>query len=247
MKVTVLTSDTHNWLLKGFFHQWEKYGKSPAVDYLHDPLALEVAGFTDPGFLPKGVPFFSIGKFTDYPVQKWSDGLIRYLNTITDDLVILLLEDYWLIRQANRGLIYTAAGYMIDHPEVIRFDLSSDRMFNKEARYVGSIGLMDICEVKADYSISFQAAIWRRDLLLQVLKPGETPWEAELNGSRRLNQLPYRVVGSYQWPINYLIACNKGKLDREGGWMFPSRTLKTEDWKELDVMGALKEPKRWTA
>jgi hypothetical protein len=34
-----------------------------------------------------------------------------------------------------------------------------------------------------------------------------------------------------------MIVVNKGKFDREGQWMWPARTLKAADWKELDELG----------
>jgi hypothetical protein len=232
MKTVVFTSDHHQWLLKGFLHQWEKYkGKG------NEPLDLEVAGFTRPSFLSPDVPFFSIGAFSDYPIQRWSDGVIKYLQSITDELVLILLEDYWLMRTINRAALDTAKALMLDHPHVVRFDVAADRMFAKNARYIGNMGTLDICSAKGAYSLSFQASIWRREMLLEVMQPGETPWQAEISGSGRLNEKPFGVVGTYQWPICYLIAVNKGKLDRTGSWMFPARTLSAMDWKELDNLG----------
>jgi hypothetical protein len=149
-----------------------------------------------------------------------------------------------MIRPINRQALFTAEAYMMDHPNVIRFDVASDRIFNRGCGYLESYGSIDICNGKGEYSLSFQASIFRRDLLLEVLRPGETPWQSELDGSYRLNQLPYDVVGSYQWPMNYAIVMNKGKLDTHGQWMYPPRTLKTEDWKTLVELGYL-QPEKW--
>ena len=226
MKTVVLTSDSHNWLLKGFFHQWKKYNGG----------SVEVAGFTQPE-LPKGVNFHSIGDMKDYPVDKWSNALIKYLNEIQDDLVLILLEDYWLIRPVNFDAIEEAAELMESYRDVIRFDLTTDRSGSKIAEYAGAFRKLDLCRAKGEYSLSFQASIYRKDLLLEVLRPDENPWQTELNGSARLNALPYDVLGSYQWPLNYMIVMNKGKFDREGLWMYPSRTLTQADWKELDDLG----------
>lgn len=227
MKIVVLTSDKHTWLLHGFFHQWSKYANRYA------PMEIEVAGFTKIHFLPKYASFYSIGKFEDYPVQKWSDGLIRYLHSIPDELVLVLLEDYWMMRPINWRAVSVAYSYAMDHKDIIRFDVAADRAFSRQNRYVETWGILDVCEAKGEYSLSFQASLFRKDLLLEVLEPGETPWETELHGSQRLNQLPYRVVGSYQWPLMYSIVMNKGQFDMEGNWMYPPRTLCLEDWTDL--------------
>jgi len=233
MKTVVFTSDTHNWLLRGFFHQWAKYGNE---------LTVEVAGFTNPGFLPDYATFYSIGKFEDYPVEKWSNSIIEYLNKIDDDLFLFLLEDYWLIRPINMDALHTAERFMTNHPEVGRFDVAADRVFNRSSRYIGSMDLIDICEAKGEYSLSFQASIYRRTALLEVMRFNESPWQSELKGSYRLNSLHYKVVGTYQWPINYMIVMNKGKFDPSGSWMYPSRTLRVEDWASLKQAGCLEMP-----
>jgi hypothetical protein len=235
MRTVVFTSDNHSWLLKGFFHQWKKYGGGRDV---------EVAGFTPPSFLPENVKFTSIGRFEDYPVEKWSDAVIKYLQSIPDEYVLILLEDYWLMRPVNWEAIDTAFEYSMAQPvewhdAVIRLDVAADRMFSKDAHYLLPWGNVDICKAKGDYSLSFQASIFNRKLLLEVMRPGETPWQSELKGSWRLNQLPYRVIGTYQWPMNYMISVCKGKLDTKGEWMYPARTLLTEDWRELEARGFL--------
>jgi len=237
MRTVVFTSDSHNWLLKGFFHQWKKYAQCDFLD-------VEVAGFTKPEGLPDDVAFYSLGKFTDYPVNKWSDGVIKYLESVQDELVLVMLEDYWLMRPILREVVAAAEMYMRSHSQMVRFDLAADRMFSKDARYAGSYGPFDMCVCKGSYSLSFQASIYRRDALLSLLRPGETPWQAELSGSARLNKtyLGDVVVGTYQWPINYMIAVNKGKLDRTGAWMYPARTLSQSDWDELDKLGYTIEP-----
>lgn len=233
MKTVVLTSDHHNWLLRGFFHQWRKY----AAGYPE----IEVAGFTPPDNLPQDVGFHSIGKFEDYPVNKWSDAVIKYLNTISDDLVLILLEDYWLIRPVNISAIWDARDFMLANKNVIRFDVAADRMFSREVWYSGYFGGIDLCECKGQYSLSYQASIYRRELLLEVLRADETPWQSELNGSTRLNSLPYRVIGSYQWPMNYMIIMNKGQVDPGGQWMYPARRFTGDDWYDLVESGCLRE------
>ena len=201
-----------------------------------------MAGFTKPDNLPGHVPFVSLGNFLNYPIQRWSDGLIRYLELVSDELIIILLEDYWLMRPINRKAVYEAANFMLRYPDTIRFDLTSDRMFSKEARYAGYYDPLDIVSAKGQYSLSFQASIYRRKMLLEMLKPGETPWQVELQGTERINKSPYQVVGSYQWPINYCIVVNKSQFDKTGGWMFPARTLTGRDWNELDSMGYTTKP-----
>lgn len=239
MKTVILTSDSHSWLLKGFFHQWEKYNGGYGREYNRSPFDMEVAGFTNPGCIPPDVMFCSIGNMGNYPVGRWSDALISYLEHTPDELILILLEDYWMIRPINVRGIFDAFDYMATYPNTLRFDVAADRMFNKTAKYIGHHGTLDICSAKNDYSLSFQASVYRRELLLKFLEPSESPWMTEINGTARVNESTYDVVGSYQWPMNYAIVVNKGNLDTTGSWMYPARTLKTNDWEELDRLGCL--------
>lgn len=240
MKVVIFTSDKGNWALKGFFHQWEKYAKGPAAMPWYE---LEVAGFSRPAELPKEVAFYSIGRFEDYPVERWSDAVMEYLQKLPDELFILMLEDYWLTRPIYHQAVSDAWEFMVTHPNVIRFDLTTDRMYSHNVRWAGAFMHLDLCRAKGDYSMSFQAGIFRRSLLLENLQKHETPWEAELSGSHRLNDRhDIQVYGSYQWPLGYMIVVNKGQLDPEGAWMFPARSLAQADWDELRAAGALPQP-----
>jgi hypothetical protein len=127
-----------------------------------------------------------------------------------------------------------AQRYMLDNPDVIRFDLTTDRLGDKH-HDIGWFHHFDLIEAEktATYNLSFQASIWRRELLLEVLRPGESPWESEINGSVRLNATPYRVVGTRQWPMKYIIAVNKGRLALDGSWCVPPRQLSQGDLIEL--------------
>lgn len=233
MKTIVFTSDKTSWALRAFAYQWAKYAAG---------LPFEAAGYTMPAKGLKGYPFHSIGKFEDYPVHKWSDGVIQFLESIPDDLVLILLDDYWLIRRVDLDAIELAELYMQSHQDVVRFCLTTDRQYDRWID-IGAMGRVDLIQSarEATYGFSFQASIWRKELLLQLLEPGETPWEAEIRGNERLQATSFRVVGTMQWPIKYMIAINKGQLAMDGSWCVPPRQLKSIDFDELSNLGYLHE------
>ena len=221
MKTYCLTSDKYNWCVGPFLHQWKKYAHNWDIT---------VAGFTKPDI---DCDFVSIGKFEDYPVSKWSDALIKLLKMTKDKYVCLFLEDYWMVRPVPA--LKSPAIFLDDSELIIRFDLTSDTMCSGYIKRIESNERYDLFErTNKDYSLSLQAGVWNKDFLLDVLIPGETPWQVELNGSTRLSEKGYRVIGTAQWPVMYTIAVNKGMLDKTGYWMWPARTLNREDWQELE-------------
>lgn len=235
MKTIVLTSDKTLWSVQPLIHQWHKYAG-------HQPL--EVYGYTDPGVtFMQGHKFHSIGKFEDYPVKRWSNGVIRALQSLVDDeLVNVMMDDYWLVRDFDPAIMNIAEDYMDANPGVVRFDLTTDRLGDKHFD-VCSIRHYDIIMGKreATYNFSMQASIWRIENMLKLLVPDEDPWEAELRGNARLAQMNYQVVGTRQWPLKYIIAVNKGVLMLDGGWCVPPRKLSKPDIEEIYDLGMIPE------
>jgi len=222
-----LTSDKGNWLIPGFLHQWEKYNEE----------SVKIVGFTRPDC---DCDFLSLGDFKDYPVNRWSNALINLLNVLNDDFIELYLEDYWLMRPVNVEAIAVARWVMSRTQDIGCFDLTCDREYARENyRDGGSIGTVDLLESARGipYNFSYQASIWRREALLELVEPDETPWESELNGDHRMQDSRWRVFGTRQWPVKYMIVVNKGQFDKEGQWMRPARTLSEENWKGLAKLG----------
>jgi hypothetical protein len=232
MKTITLVSDKNNWILPGFYHQWEKY--YPEVE----PITF---GYTKPDFFNH--PFVSLGAQESYPASRWSDALIRVLKDYVDDnLVMILLEDYFLTRRANVRIINLAWKFMIDHPEAVRFDLTTDRQYSGKWKNYSAIEDVDIIEaLPCEYYLSMQAAIWNKARLLSILQPGETPWQTEMLGSDRLAQTGMKVFGTMQYPLRYQIMIRDGQLVMDGAWHYPARQLSDADVTELRDMKYLPE------
>ena len=204
MRVIVMTSDKYLWCLRPFAYLFNTYWSS-----LQE---VSVFGFSQPNFpLPSNFSFSSVAH-ENYPANRWSDSLIYALNAVPDEVVTLMLEDYWLIRTVDHSGIVTLANYMEEHPDIVRLDLTADRLYGHMMRDVEAYGHYDIieCANDAPYQMSLQAAIWRKRLLLNLLTFGKSAWEVEVQTP--MVNIPYRVVGTRQWPIRYSNAILKGKL-----------------------------------
>jgi len=228
MKTVVLTCDKNNWLLNGFYRQWNKY--YPEVK----PIA---CGYTRPENF--AYDFYSLGAQENYPANKWSDALQRILQEVVgEEPVLIVLEDYWLTRSVNPTKIRMAEQFMLEHPEAIRFDLTTDRQYSSKYKYYEASYDTDIIEaLPCEYYMSFQAAIWNPEHLYSILRPGETPWQTEILGSDRLASTKLKVYGTLQWLMRYQIMVRNGEFIKEGDWMYPPRQITDYDYRELDSMG----------
>ncbi len=203
--VFVLTCDRYLWAVRGFAYFFNLFWSElqPVV----------VGGFSQPDFeLPPNFTYHSITDH-DYPKEKWSDGLIEFIESQPDDLFVLMLEDYWLSRKADNAGVASLADYMAMHPDVLRLDLTTDRLYAGGMFDVEAWGHYDIVETPAGtpYQISTQAGIWRKGLILQTLKRGVTGWQYEIDTQPPASM---RVLGTRQSPVRYANVFQGGNPDK---------------------------------
>lgn len=144
---------------------------------------------------------------------------MAFLSSVTDDRFVLMLDDYWLCREADTYGVDILSYSMSSYPNVIRMDLTTDVLHGygdaRKAKEVSAWATYDIIEKGKDvpYMMSLQAGIFNRKFLLDCLRPNMTPWDFELYSP--IYDLDYRVLGSRQWPVRYINAVAKGNLDWE--------------------------------
>lgn len=237
MRTIVLVADKYLWCLRPFMYLWNKYCGIPAL----------IAGFTPPPFpLTDGFTFHSIGAMVDYPVNKWSDALIKVLNEIPDEQVLLMLEDAWVTRPVDVVVVAKLADYAAQHPDVLRIDLTTDRLGNSAMRDYASLQWIDLIVTPApsEYLLSLMAGIWNKAQLLKYLVPGWSPWNFELDGSRIAGESNPLVLGTRQLPLRHLFAMRatadgQGRLDLKMTWGVPAHPLSDGDIAELNEKGLL--------
>jgi len=184
-----------------------------------------VGGYSYPTFdLPKNFLYHSIAP-RNYPPNLWSNGLIKLFNEVPDDFFIILYEDYWLCRPADLRGIEVAYEYMRDK-NVLRFDLTNDRLYAGGMFDVDHYGCYDIIETPegTPYQLSMQPGIWNMTLFKQFLKPEIDPWQIELYCPVPKEM---RILGMRQFPLRYSNALYKGKLDDAQLKMIPKEFMQS--------------------
>lgn len=208
MNIYVMTCDKYLPTLKGFAYLFNKYW------YHEQPVT--ILGFTPPTFdLPENFKFQSLGKDEDYPVEWWSNALIKFIHLpTTPKQFVLFLEDYWIKSEVNIRHVVRLEDYAMGRGDTIKVDLASDRAGS--ANVYPLANLLDIELLESDpesqYHMSLYIGLWDRDLLKEVLIPNESPWQVELDGTNRLRCKPWiKVIGTKNCPVPITLANRNGK------------------------------------
>ena len=206
MRVIVRTCDKYLPALRPFSWLFNKYW-SP-----NQPVV--VGGFTPPDFeLPTNFSFHSIGSKGDYPVERWSDGLIAFLKAIPDEVFVLMLEDMWMPRHVDVEAVQNLCRYMHQFKRVLKIDLCADRLYTGKATDYGAFHRLDLVlsDRASEYQMSLMPGLWRKELLLRHLVPGETPWQVEKQGTPRVAADKSAIVlGTRQWPVRAMSVFRRG-------------------------------------
>lgn len=199
MRIVTLTSNKYVHCLPAFSYLFNKFYPNQQVTVVRYDVR--------PPKLPDNFTNFAVGKQDDYT---WSSGLKAFLNRIEDDLVLLMLEDYWLDGFVQQDKIERCEQMMNEYHGIVKIDLTNDRLKVAHKPYPSYNSEMIVSYNNTPFTASVQAAIWRRDFLIKLLQPKESAWEFEKNGSKRaekiLNKNNSVILGCYDPPMSYVNA-----------------------------------------
>jgi hypothetical protein len=152
----------------------------------------------------------------------WSNNTLLALKHITTPYIIYTHEDFWIKSRVDTKVI----------EDYIRL-METDKV-NYIGIYPGSgplvpfpldgrLGLISDC---APYRTSLQVAIWRKDVLEDLIVEGENPWQFEILGTERSKHYGNTFLSvirffdkknePYHYGINYVCtAINKGRWSKE--------------------------------
>ncbi len=241
MQVIVMTSDNQYQHLPAYCHLFDKYYGMSKVNTVF-------CGFSPlPELLYPEYRFYSIGNFDNYPPNRWSDALIKVLDDVADEVFMLMLGDYWLVRPTDTYAVQMMYDYMHQFKYVAKFDLTTDRLYSDPGFYLygyntyDTLGYLDLIKSKpsTSYHLSLWGGLWRRNLLRDVLIHGETAQQIELNGTHRLSQKgdDVLVLGTRQAPMRHANVIQGGEWNKDVMVGLPAMT--EGDRQELRKLGYL--------
>lgn len=119
------------------------------------------------------------------PDISWADTTIKMVEIIPTPYLLFFLDDFLIWEKVDTPVIVSLVEKMK------RLNVDYLRLRNWPPTHLGVKGYPDIVQISpgASYRCALEIAFWRRDVFLDLLVPGETPWEMEKIGSNRSNKL----------------------------------------------------------
>lgn len=115
--------------------------------------------------------------------ETWSECLIRALNSIDEDVILYMQEDYFLKDMVKSEIVENYVRLMKENISISCLHLT-DQAVIPEKKSIHFDSLYTV-KTKQRYRISCQAALWRKDILKSYLRNYENAWEFEEFGSKR--------------------------------------------------------------
>jgi len=160
--------------------------------------------------------------------RDWSGRMITALERIETPYVMYFQEDYWINAPVDTPKITSYVDLMERHGlNYVR--LLSKPLPDRDYEHDPRLGVL---ATDAEYRTSVQITFWRREVLRDLLRPGESVWQFELNGTERSRKYGDSFVSikqvdgdDYHHGIRYVCtAVNLGKwstmarpyVEREG-------------------------------
>lgn len=168
-------------------------------------------------------------KFNDYRVktinpkvdQTWSERLLFALDNINQKYVLLMLEDYIILKSVDNDRIEHCLDVLIKN------NASNIKLLPVPGPDKPLLEDIGILSKGRDYRTSTQASIWDKEILKSLLRKEESVWDFESKGNERSNSLDNLFlsinldvngdpVEDGNYPLTYYCtAVHRGKWRRE--------------------------------
>lgn len=149
-----------------------------------------------------GNGYFELGKFRMGGISQWSSECIKVVSEVSDEFLIFGLDDYLInypIEMNSYSLLLNA---MKSDNKIACAKMGFTPSWRIEDINDFGNGIYSLNQ-DADYLATTQWGIWRKDVLLEILKTVKTPWQFELDGTRTLRMLNLKIIGTYTPALIY--------------------------------------------
>ena len=225
-KVTILlcTCDTYDDLWEPFFKLFDKFGGE--LKELPIVINTETKKYSYPGMNIK-----CMNQIKQSESITWAKRLKDVLARIETEYVLLLLDDFFLVRDVEKEdfeCMMSCVQAMEEDKDIGAMNLIPLQGADKSQEFIG----FWLVNPGTPYRMNAQACIWRKDIFDKSLLDIESPWEWEIYGNLRNDVLIkskiYALAEGQREPYAYGFY-DYGKRD-ENGWYVAKSGVMRGKW-----------------
>lgn len=164
----------------------------------------------------------------------WSQCLLWALGSIDSDIILYMQEDYFLNGVVNNEMVEYYVQYIQNHSDVACIQLSTANIPNGEVFDLQFH--LNYIDSNFFYYVSCQAALWRKDVLISLIRESESAWQFEYYASKRARYCGCRFLAlNHEWlhSGNDIIPYIRTGIIR-GKWYKPVVKLFTDNSIKID-------------
>lgn len=206
LSIYVSSCDKYSWLWPSFFYYFNKFWHDcPYKLYLGS----ETMKFDD-----KNVTTLNAGR--DIP---WGQMTRSNLEKIDTKYVLVMLDDFLLENYVDSKLIDAILHMTIqmnaNHVRLNELGVKKKLKVHEIISSFTAVKSSNNITISA-YIVSLQAAIWNRKFLLSILRDEESPWEFEIKGSERVQNVEkFYYLDKTPLFYHYGGIVNQGMMERK--------------------------------
>ncbi|MCK4818748.1 hypothetical protein KA005_23450 [bacterium] len=195
MKVVILVCDKYTWLESVFLYFYRKYWHENPYETRIVNEAAHLGG----------------GDF-DIEGEAWSTWVLNYLKQSKEDKFLFIMEDFMIRAPIDTKRVRIAADLCTGNVGCVKLS-APDKWFKRHAKKTEIEGFREY-PLDQKFSMSLQTAIWQKVYLFDILRKGESAWQTEHRGSKRLRGLKdkWRIL----WTESTIIDYHPGGLMEKG-------------------------------
>ncbi len=119
--------------------------------------------------------------------RDWGDRLLKCLNEIDDELVLMMLEDYYYEDAIKTDVIEQCVDYMLADKKILAFQFNPTgevyerKLTTEDSQYPGFVKRKKF----AYFALIAGPTLWKKSELMRYTNKNDTPWDWEYFGSLR--------------------------------------------------------------
>jgi hypothetical protein len=168
--VVVMSTDSYSDVWNHFFALLEKY-------WPNDSLELYLITETK-------IPEIDNVNVVNIKSNNWSGVLLGGLKKIAGQHVILILDDMLIVEKVNQDLIKKTFNFIQLNNDIACITIGGNDTTRVECEYKDNPNFLLVAQ-DSPFRVTTSPSIWNKKHLIELIEEGESPWQFELNGTRR--------------------------------------------------------------